>query len=87
MGEAGPDGIGTGQEHVKLSSMGGFVCVDGKEGELIISAKADGTALAGNIVTVTNSTGAIQRVDVNGSTEYYYHTIKLTVIQLLQLTN
>ena len=69
MGEAGPDGIGTGQEHVKLSSMGGFVCVDGKEGELIISAKADGTALAGNIVTVTNSTGAIQRVDVNGSTD------------------
>jgi len=71
MGADGPDGVGTGQEHVLISSMGGFVCVDGKEDEVIISAKADGVALAGWAVTIVNSTGAIEAVDVNGSTDRF----------------
>ena len=69
MGGSGPDAVG--YPHVLLSSMGGFVCVDGKENETIISAKADGVALAGWCVTVVNATGAIEAVDVNGSTDKF----------------
>lgn len=71
MGGSGPDAVGTGNEHVLISSMGGFVCVDGKEDEIIISAIADGVALAGWAVTVVNSTGVIEAVDVNGSTDRF----------------
>ncbi len=70
MGGDGPDAVGTGNEHVLLSSMGGFVCVDGKENEIIISATAGGVSLAGWLVTITNATGVEIATDL-GATDRF----------------
>ena len=43
---------------VLLSALGGIVCVDGRAGEIIITAKADGTLKAGNAVMVLSTLGA-----------------------------
>jgi len=71
MGADGPDGVGTGNEHVLLSSMGGFVCVDGKEDELIISATAGGVSKAGWLVTITNATGVEIATDIGVPTDRF----------------
>ena len=46
-----------GQLAVKLSALGGRVCVEGREGETIITAIADGTAVAGQVVGIPIATG------------------------------
>ena len=43
-----------------LSAVGGKVCVDGREDEIIISAIADGVCYPGYAVTVINTAGATQ---------------------------
>ena len=45
---------------LKLSACkhAGIVCVDGRDGETIITAKADGTLVAGNVVNVITTSGA-----------------------------
>ena len=43
---------------LNLSVLGGIVCVDGRAGERIITAKADGTLKAGQIVGVISTVGA-----------------------------
>jgi len=43
-----------------LSAVGGKVCVDGREDEIIISAIADGVCKPGYAVTVINTAGATQ---------------------------
>lgn len=53
-----------------LSQLGGIVCVDGKGGETIISAIADGTAVAGQVVGVVSSTGKIAGTD-DGAFEFF----------------
>lgn len=42
----------------KLSDMGGIVCVDGRENELIFSAKADGIVKAGHLIQLIQIAGA-----------------------------
>lgn len=43
---------------LSTNHLGGRVCVDGRAGERIISAKADGTLVAGNVVTIITTIGA-----------------------------
>jgi len=50
---------------VKLSALGGIVCVEGRAGETIITAKADGSLKAGNTVGVVSTTGATEG-DIDG---------------------
>lgn len=58
-----------------LSSLGGIVCVNGRKGELIFAAIADGVAVPGNGVTIIATAGAtlgdIIKHDVNGSTDQF----------------
>lgn len=46
-----------------LSHLGGIVCVDGRGGETIISAIADGTAKAGQVVGITTATNVAAGTD------------------------
>ena len=52
---------------LKLSTClhAGIVCVDGRDGEEIITAKADGTLVAGNVVGVLTTIGATMG-DIDG---------------------
>ena len=43
---------------VKLSALGGIVCVEGRAGETIITAKADGALKAGATVGIISTDGA-----------------------------
>jgi len=43
-----------------LSDLGGIVCVDGRADEDIISAKADGARIAGELVSIIGTAGATQ---------------------------
>ena len=58
-----------------LSDLGGIVCVNGREDELIFSAIADGTAKPGNGISVIFTAGAtlgdIIKHDVDGSTDRF----------------
>lgn len=49
-----------------LSDLGGIVCVDGRAGEDIITAKADGSLKAGAAVTIIGTVGATQG-DIDGA--------------------
>lgn len=44
--------------YLKLSALGGIVCVDGRAGERILTGIANGTAVAGQVVFVTATIGA-----------------------------
>ena len=48
----------------------GIVCVDGRDGEKIITALADGTAVAGQVVGVPGATGVAAGSD-DGAFEYF----------------
>ena len=64
---------------VKLSALGGIVCVEGRGAEHIISGKADGTLKAGNVVGIVSTTGATEG-DIDGTTDAafeYFHGILL----------
>lgn len=50
---------------VKLSALGGIVCVEGRAGEHIITAKADGAIKAGATVGIISTTGATEG-DIDG---------------------
>ena len=58
-----------------LSTLGGIVCVNGRKGELIFAAIADGAAKPGHGVSVIAAAGAtdgdIVKHDVNGSTDQF----------------
>ena len=45
-------------EMTALSALGGIVCVDGRDNEIIITAKADGALIAGMAVGVVGAAGA-----------------------------
>lgn len=57
-----------------LSAVGGIVCVDGREDEIIITAKADGVAKPGYAVSVISAVGAtkgdIIPVDTNADDRF-----------------
>jgi len=61
--------------HLKLSSMGGIVCVDGRADELILTGIADGTAVAGMVVFMDATLGAtcgdLIGINVNSSTDNF----------------
>ena len=58
-----------------LSALGGIVCVDGREGENITTAKADGALIAGMAVGIVGAAGAtkgdIIGVDDAGTSELF----------------
>ena len=61
---------------LKLSTrhLGGVVCVDGRAGERIISAKADGTLVAGNVVGIITTIGATLG-DIDGVEDAVYEGV------------
>jgi len=59
-----------GQLAVKLSALGGRVCVEGREGETIITAKSDGTSVAGQVVGIPIATGIAAGTD-DAAFEYF----------------
>lgn len=64
---------------VKLSALGGIVCVDGRAGERIISAKADGVLVAGNVVNVITTIGATLG-DIDGVEDGVSESVKGIVL-------
>jgi len=68
--------------NTKLSDLGGIVCVSGRAGEKIITAKADGTAKAGALVSVrgnetVGTDGDILGVTINGDATDWWTGILL----------
>ena len=67
----------------KLSEAGGIVCVNGKAGEKIITAKADGSAKAGYLVSVMDTavlaatSGDVKAVAVAGNATDWFTGILL----------
>jgi len=64
---------------VKLSALGGIVCVDGRANERIITAKADGTLKAGNVVNVDTTIGATLG-DIDGVEDAVSESVKGIVL-------
>ena len=68
--------------NTKLSALGGVVCVSGRAGEIITTAKADGTAKAGALVAVRGdetwtTQGDVLGVTVNGDATDWWTGILL----------
>ena len=66
----------------KLSDLGGIVCVSGRAGEKIVTAKADGTAKAGHLVAVRGdetwtTQGDVLGVTINGDATDWWTGILL----------
>ncbi len=59
-----------GQLATLLSHLGGIVCVEGREGETIVTMKADGTAVAGHVVAAPIATGTAAGSDL-GAFEFF----------------